>query len=390
MIKFTAFELKRLFNNKTFTFIYILFLISVLSITLFYNLSGATDYKSLIGVIDLEKSQKTNEFIKKINESNSIEAVIMSDNIKIEEAKEEIKRGKLGAVLLIPSNFFENMPNEKLSFISAEGDVISPALIDLISQAFIMDVVEKELEKRVSLDMNEKKAEDSVKEYNSLKKETKFDLIINEDTFNEQKGLKTAAEQDIIDGANSIFMYISAFTVLFVAISLHISSIRSIGILKRIYLTPDSGSMYFFSRKVLEYTLIALPIIISSIILSLKLNMLITPFLFFVIGSLISIYLVFEIGNFIYTVLGYNTAFSIVVFLNLVLALVGGAFFSPDMLPSAILLISKFSPFNVISSVLYGATDMNFSIIPILITYFVINIILLSANYVIQQKQLTI
>ncbi len=381
MRSMVGFEIRRLVQNKVFIFIYALFLLVVVSTSLLYDLSKTLDYKSLIGVLNLDGSAKTEEFIQNLNSGRSIETMEFEKSIDINAATEYIKQGKVGAVLVIPEGFFRDLPKSKLTFISAEGDAVSPALIDLISQAFIMDVIEKELGKRVEVDMGISKVETSILEYNDLKTDSRFDLEIIEKTENEQRGLISEQKQETIDNALSIIMYIAAFTALFVSISLHISTIRNKGIVSRMFMTPSAGFEYYISKRIIDFILLLLPILFSSAVFAIKLNMMPIPYLFFVFGASIGIFFVFELGGFFYSKFESGTEFSLAIFASLFLALVGGSFFSLDMLPEALKSIASLTPFSLISSAFYGATDMDFSIMPMILVYLVLLLFMTVFNY---------
>lgn len=350
-------EIKRLLRNYSFVFLYLFFAVLTLFFALTIDLGGEVDYRSLIAVIDEENSDKSRNFIERINRGTAIKA----DFVEVSDSRDLILNKGYGAVLTIPMGFFDELPNSRLIYEYAENDAVSGALIDLIAQGFVQDSIEKVLEERIINEFGEDRVDISIEEYENLKKETKFDLEVIESVSEKAGGLKSEVDEREIAAASSFLLYVAGLGVLFASISLNISKLKNKGILGALLVRNRALTRYFVSKKLIDYTLVAFPLLVSSLIIMSSLGFRISSIIYFVLCGLLANLVIYELCEFINYVIDTEYSIYLLFFAGLSLALIGGAFFSLDLLPAAVIDISRKTPLGFLKKAFfdsyYGTLD---------------------------------
>ncbi len=390
-------EIKRVLNKKGFLFVYIIFLFFSIFALLQYENSFKISYTCELAIINLDKSEKSLDFIEKL-EKNPAVKITSIENYDAEGKYDEkvknniekmIQDAKINACVIIPKDFFLDLPNSKLKLIYAEGDVLSPALIDIISQGFIEDVTEKIMYNKVKSQYGEKEANNSLPEYHGLKDKDFFDLEVIIESYNSLKGIKNKISIDDINGLKAIFMYLMTFNFLFVGLSLQIFKTQGDRIIKRMRVANNANRDYYIASTLISNIIIILiPIIISlvsAILLGIKtLN---TIYLIFAV-SVISIFIL-ELLKLFTSLLGNgNGSFLLSIISIILLSLTGGAFFSINILSPAFVKIASYSPFYVMSSSFYNAIEGSFNASNSLICYILLSILLYTFNYKLNKNTL--
>lgn len=376
MFSFFSFEIKRLTKNRVLLILYLLFLLAAILVSYTYDLSAQKDYKSIIIVIDEDDSEKSRMLISHLNKGTAIKTVEYSGD------EDAIISGKASAILKIPKGFFEELPNSKITYICADGDMLAPALIDIIAQGFVADVVEKNLINKVEKTIGEDQAEVSLEEYDDLRKETMFDLRVNEDTIEEQKGLLGSVKREMLDGAAGLLLYLAAFAGLFVVVPLNISAVKEERVLTKLRLSAAGAKRYFLSKRLVDYIIVLLPSFISAVIVFSKIGMAYYGILYYLFALAIVLIFVYELTNFInYSITEAGFAFFSVLFVVIFLTIIGGAFFAFDMFPKWIMRLSSLSPFGVLGAAFYGGVNSSFGLEINMGIYFVLSILILGLNY---------
>lgn len=369
-------EIKRLFKNLSFVLMYALFLSSCLFFSFTIDLSEDIDYRSLIAVVDEDGSEKSKAFIDKMNQGSALKA----DLVEGGDERRLILDGGYGAVLRIPEGFFGKLPYAKLEYSYAENDQISPALIDLITQGFIADAVERVLEKRLDIEFGAEVVNKSLDEYEDLKKETMFDLEVIESVEEGAHGLSRKLDRYEIANSSSLLLYIAGLSVLFAAIALNVSKLNDKAVLGVLLVRNNGLFKYFWLKKFLDYILISLPLLVSTLIVFSRLEFRLPALLYFIITGLIVNILIYEILEFISYALEADYALYLMVFVGIGLAIVGGAFFSLDLLPHALIELSQKTPLGFLKSAFFGAYVMEFNYTMIWF-FLLLSLVLISLNY---------
>lgn len=384
-------ELRRLFKNRGFVLMYLLFLGACLYFSLHLDLAEDIDYRSLIAVIDEDDSLKSRALVAKINAGTALKADVVDKaffadaggsgaGASVDEASEAegsraqgsrvegselieqliLDRG-YAAVLRIPRGFFDGLPRTKLEYSYAENDQISPALIDLITQGFIEHAVERVLEERLIKEFGSEVVSRSLEEYEGLKGETMFDLEVIESVEEGAGGLVRKLDKAEIANSSSLLLYIAGLGLLFAIISLNVSKLNDRAILGALLVRNNSLIKYFWLKKLLDYVLISLPLLSSTLIVLSRLGFRAPALIYFIAAGLVVNILVYELCEFIVYSLEADYALYLMVFVGIGLALVGGAFFSLDLLPKAMIDLSQKTPLGYLKSAFFGSYELNFN-----------------------------
>ncbi len=373
-------EIKRLWNKKSFLIILCVFVCFSIIMSLQYKNNVQNTYSVKIALVDMDQSDKSREFVKNLSSNPALE-IIEKNKDDIDEINYLIKKSKINAGIIVPKDFFKNLPEAKMELIYSELDTTSPALIDMISQDFVNDVCENTMYNKIKKQYSALDADRAREEFTKLKEDNFFDLEVIKEPFNSLAGLKTKIRMDDINGFRSIFMYIITFNLLFVALSLQMMRNESKVLIDRMQVAMQANKKYFiFSNLILQFIFILVPSIMCILSL-LLLKMKFVPFLYFLFTSIIVSLFIFELIAVLNSVLkDENIAFTINVVMIILFSLIGGAFFSIDIMPKAFINIASFSPFYIISSVFYEAIDGNFISIKTIIIYFILFLALYGTN----------
>lgn len=369
-------ELKRLFKNYSFVLMYLIFFMACMLFSLTIDLRDDIDYRSLIAVIDEDGSQKALNLVEKINKGTALKA----DVVKNCEPKELILDKGYAAVLRIPKGFFEGLPETKLDYTYAANDQISPALIDLITQGFIEHAVERVLENRIVKEFGREALSKSLEEYEGLKSETMFDLEVIESVEKEALGLSRKLDRYEIANSSSFLLYVAGLSLLFATIALNVSKLSDKGILGALLVRNRGLLKYFTVKKLLDYILISLPLLLSTLIVLTRLEFKLPALLYFGFSGLIVNILVYEICELIAYSLDTEYALYLMMFVGIGLALVGGAFFSLDLLPKAFIELSEKTPLGFLKASFFSAYGLQFDFMMILI-FGLLSLCLVFLNY---------
>lgn len=363
-------EIKRILSRKSFLIIFCLFVAASLVLIFEYKDTFKVNYNVELSVIDRDKSEKSVAFLQSLGANQAIH-LTEGEGQSPEALKEKIKKGELNACLIVPKNFFEDLPNAKMELIYSEFDVVAPAIIDLISQHFVDEVSEKTMLKKLEGLYSDQEVERAKRHFESLKKENTFDLEVIKEPFTNLAGIGGSASIDDINGFRSILMYLVTFNFLFVALSLQLFRQESKGLITRMQVANGANRSYFISSSaVLHGFFLVVPLLVSLSSL-LLLQMKLAPFFYLCFASLAVSLFLFELIGFLNSILrDENISFTINVLLIIFLSLVGGAFFSLDIMPKAFINMASFSPFYVLSSAFYEAIDGVYSSIGIAAVYF--------------------
>lgn len=364
-------EVKRVLNRRSFLILFCLFVAAAIVLVFQYKDNFKVNYSVELSVIDRDKSEKSQAFLERLGANRAIH-LTEGEEEDLEHLKEKIKKGELNACLIVPEDFFEDLPNAKMELIYSEFDVVAPAVIDLISQNFVDEVSEKTMLKKLGSLYSEREVERARKHFESLKKENTFDLEVIKEPYTTLAGIGGSASIDDINGFRSILMYLITFNFLFVALSLQLFRQESKGLIARMQVARGANRSYFVSSSaVLHGFFLAVPAIacLSSLLL---LKMKLAPFFYLCFASLAVSLFLFELIGFLNSILrDENISFTINVLLIIFLSLVGGAFFSLDIMPKAFINMASFSPFFVLSGAFYEAIDGVYSSIGMAALYFI-------------------
>lgn len=373
---FLTMEVKRLFRNISFALMYALFLLFCLYFSLTIDLAEDIDYRSLIAVIDEDSSPKSLALIEKLNEGTALKADLVPDGAQ----SKLILDGGYAAVLRIPKGFFEELPKAKMEFSYVENDQISPALIDLITQAFITDAVEKVLEARLVKEFGPEVLEKSAAEYEDLKKETIFDLEVIESVEEGASGLQRKLDRFEIANSSSFLLYVAGLSILFASIALNVSKLNDKALLGALLVRNNSLLKYFWVKKLLDYVLVSLPLLTSTLIVLSRLEFRLPALIYFMaVGLLVNI-LVYELCEVIAYSLDADYALYLMVFVGIGLSLIGGAFFSLDLLPKALIEISQKTPLGFLKAAFFDSYALKFNF-GIMAGFSALTLILILLNY---------
>ncbi len=352
-------EIKRILNKKSFLIIFCTFLTISLLAVFEYKDSIKVDYSVEISIMDKDKSVKSKEFIENLSSNSAIKIIENKEN-SVEYIETLIKKSEINAGLVIPKNFFDDLPDSKLELIYSDLDVLAPALIDIISQDFINDVCEKTMYNKIESQYSKEDADKALKEFTNLKKDSFFDLEVIKEPYNSLSGLKTKASIDEINGLRTIFMYVITFNLLFVGLSLQVFRQESRHLIRRMQVANRSNRKYYFSSSII-FTLIFITVpLLSCIALAFLLDMKISYLLVLISSTLVYSLFIYALMTLLTSLIKEeNITFSLNVILIIFLSMVGGAFFSIDIMPEGIIKIVSKSPFYLISETFYETVDGN-------------------------------
>ncbi len=373
-------EIKRILNKKSFVIIFCIFLILSLLAIVKYKDGIKVDYSVEISVLDEDNSLRSKEFIEKLNANSAIKIVENKEN-SVEYLETMIKKSEINAGIVIPKNFFENLPDSKMELIYSDLDVLAPALIDIISQDFINDVCERTMYNKIKNQYSEKEADKAVKEFTDLKKESFFDLEVIKEPYNALSGLKSKASIDEINGLRTIFMYVITFNLLFVGLSLQLFRQESRHLISRMQVANKANRRYYISSSVVfSMLLITIPLL-SCISIAFLLDMKFSYLLFLIFSCLVCSLFIYSIMTLLTSLIKEeNIAFSLNVILIIFLSMVGGAFFSIDIMPEEVIKIVSKSPFYLISETFYETVDGNIESIFTTLFYLLLSLGIFSLN----------
>ncbi len=350
-------EIKRILNKKSFIVIFVIFTLLSGFAMLNFKDSMKVNYSAELAIIDLDQSEKSQDFISNLKKNPALH-IVKDDRLTPSEIESMIKKSDVNCGIIIPKNFFKELPNSQIKIIYSELDVLAPALIDIISQDFVNDVCEKTVYDDISNKYSKQDAEQAIKQFNELKKGNAFKLEVIKEAYNSLAGIDKKASLDEINSIKTIFMYVIVFNLLFVGLSLQMFRADSKHLILRMQVANNANKVYFACSTIIFLFIFALNPFIICLLSAILLKMKLGAFLYLLLASLASSIFIFELcGLFNSIIKDENLAFSINVVLIIFLSLMGGAFFSLDIMPLAIKKIASINPLYMLSEVFYEAIN---------------------------------
>ncbi len=350
-------EIKRILNKKSFVILFIIFTLLSCFAVLKFKDSMKVDYSAELAIIDLDNSEKSVEFIANLKKNPALH-IVEKDKINESDIESMIKKSDINCGIVIPKDFFKNLPNSQIRIIYSDLDVLAPALIDIISQDFVNDVCEKTMVDEIEKKYSKKDAENAIVEFEKLKNDNSFELEVIKEPFNSFSGIDKKASMDEINSIKTIFMYVIVFNLLFVGLSLLMFRGETRHLISRMQVANNANKTYFVTSTVILMFIFTLNPALVSLISAILLKMKYTAFLHLLFASLASSILIFELcGLFNSIIIDENLAFSLNVVLIIFLSLMGGAFFSLEIMPIAVKKIASLNPLYFVSEVFYEAIN---------------------------------
>ncbi len=356
-------EIKRILNKKSFIIIFIMFTIFSCFALLQFKDSMKVDYSAELAIVDLDNSQKSTEFIAKLKENPALH-IVENVNMSKNDIESMIKKSDINCGIIIPKDFFKNLPNSQIKIIYSELDVLAPALMDIISQDFVNDVCEKTMVDEVEKKYSKKDAENAIVEFEKLKNDNSFALEVIKEPFNSFSGIDKKTSMDEINSIKTIFMYVIVFNLLFVGLSLLMFRGETRHLISRMQVANKANKVYFACSTIVFLFIFAFNPFIICLLSAILLDMKLSAFLYLLFASLTSSVFVYELcGLFASLIKDENIVFSLNVVLIIFLSLMGGAFFSLDIMPITIQKIASFTnPLYMLSEAFYEAMNGESSI----------------------------
>lgn len=376
-------EIKRILKHRYFIFCYI-FVLFIMAIA-FFMLSNMAikDAKIPIAIIDYDKSEFSKKYIKRVEKSDLIMVV------KTKEPKKLLNKGVINAVVEIPKDFFVKF-NSKIKFTSKSDDIVSPAIVDKLFEDFVLDLGKYRLKQKITKNMGDKYVKDALIEYDKLQSDNQFELDIENHIKGSIKGVTGEYKANLISNTKNYIMYSFIFISIIIIINLNMISILRSKYVKRISLSTVGAFKYFLISDFVSIIFVSLPIIVVNLLSFILLSLSFNSFLYLCVVSLVIMLFLFFVIQLIFVSLDNDYySFGSSMFIIMILAIVGGAFFDIDMMPKALTKTFEILPFNIISKSYYQSIVGNYSVDKNIILYVVISLVIMPITYKVLEKKMS-
>ncbi|MCK8059391.1 MULTISPECIES: ABC transporter permease [unclassified Fusibacter] len=343
-------QVTQLLRAKGFLVVYVLSLL-----LLFISLRGWLPFSTVqmelsIAVIDNDESQDSRTFIDLLEENTLVRPILTSEA----DAVKLLKREVIEAYLVIPKDYFKPFGRQQLSLNYLTYNAVAPVLVDVIAQDLMPFIAKSRLIRATTTYLDDSWTETALEYYTLYEEDSSFSLTTQLVLVDTWLGIKGDINQKKINYARSLIGYGLTLIILLLVLTLSGSGLTDYG------LQPRTGTIFglnrslFISRRVVHYTLVLLPwfFILNSIAgqIGLTLN---AALAILVMGVLVIVLYYELLSLFQLKFQRHIYAQLITISLVLIPALLGGAFFSIDLLSGPILELVGWLPFYHITQVFY-------------------------------------
>jgi hypothetical protein len=343
-------QIKKLSQSKGFLLFYLLLLVLLVFSFRGWEKAGANDLKLSVALIDEDTSLESKAFIQSILDNDLLDTVQTSEV----HAKKLLKHEVIEVYLIIPRDFFDNFGEKKLSLNYLTHNPLAPVLVDVFSQDLMPYIAKYRLKRASDFYLTEDEPSQALAYFDTFKNNETLALSTDLVLVDSWLGIHGEINQKKLNYANALMGYGLTIITLFISMTLSSSDQNDMQLNIRASSIFHLNIKLFISKRIIHYFLLLLPWLLICLSIHQHINLTSKATISTFVFGLLLLIIYYEGMSLVQ--LTYNRYLYVQLIttsLVIIPALLGGAFFSTDILSKGLLSIIKWMPFYHMKNLFY-------------------------------------